>query len=327
MLIRNLQKLAEAVPVGNGLPWNKIQPWIQQAQTVYLKSILGKDLIAELELALDTAPSDIQAELLGHITFALGNLAMMDYAPIAGVTFSEGGAKQGSGENFQPATQWATRDAIRGYMDAGFRRLEEIITFLEENLPDFDAWKESNYFKLGRPLIIPNALIFDQYYKIGESGWMYLQQIPHIKQFEQGPMLSLLGGAYYNELKADIRADVPDLTDAEKALVDLLRQAAAPFSIMKSLLRLAIDIGPDGVTLHRTNTSQSVKAFDPASADDKAALIASAKEDFESALASAREYMYANADSFPTWKASTAYESSTATFQNDPLDGIFFTGR
>lgn len=329
MLIRSITDLQNALPVANTLVWDKVKPWVMNAQVTYIRPILGKDLIAELETAMDASPSAKQQELIDGIQFALGNLTMMDFAAINMGMISDSGTVETQNGEMQSARQWVTVAQVKTMIQSGFRRLEECIVFLEENVADFETWKESVYYTEGRKRLVPNALVFDQFYKIGESAWLYYQLLPYLRQIEEGPVLSLLGSAYLAELRTKLASDGPTFSDIEKQLLSYLRNACSNLAISKGLPRLAVEMGPAGITLQRTNTSQSVTAMDPVSREDKADLVLQAYAEGQNAMQLAREYMYANAEQsvFSTWKANAWVEQGTgAAYVNDADSGIFVTG-
>jgi hypothetical protein len=329
MLIRSIDHLQKAVPVANTLDWEKVKPWVMNAQVTFIRPILGKDLIAELDTAMDASPTDIQQELIDGIQFALGNLALMDFAAINMGVIGDGGTMEVQANEAQGARQWVTVAQIKTMIQAGFRRLEDTIVFLEENVASFESWKDSVYYTEGRKRLVPNALVFDQFYKIGESAWLYYQLLPYLRKVEEGPVLSLLGSNYLAELRTKLASDGPTFSAQEAQLLSFLRDGCCNLAMAKGLLRLAVEMGTAGVTLQRTNTSQSVVAFEPLSREEKADLIKQAEADGNAAMEQARNYLYANAEdsAFATWKTHAWVEEGTGkAYVNDPESGIFVTG-
>lgn len=330
MVIREIDDLQKAVPVAGTLGagnWNKVKAWIKNAEVLYFRPLLGKDLLDELDTALEATPSEKQQELIDSVTFALGNLAMMDFMPANMSIITDGGNVEPTSDSGQSARQWVTIAQVNTMCQAGFRRLEDIVVFLEENLSDFDSWTSSWYFTEGRKRFVPNALVFNRYYEIAESGWTYYHLLASLKTVEDGPVKSLLGSAYFTELKDKLALADPGLNPVEEQLLERLQAAIAPLTMAKALPRLAVEIGPQGVTLRRTNTSQSITAFEAATADEKAELVKAADAQGKAALEEAKAILYANADVFTTWKASGAYVAEPVDrFEQDPELGHFVSG-
>lgn len=318
MLIITLEDLQEAVPVSEGLKIERVRPYLKNAEVVYLVPMLGKDLLAELDTALEATPSELQAELIGHLRFALGNLAMMDFAPVNMATVGESGTVEINTEGAQRAGQWVARDQMAGYISGGFRRLEEAIRFLEENREHFASWETSSYYLKGRNLILPSALVFDDYYNIGKSGWLYLQLLAHLRMTEDGIAREMLGTNFLLEIKNWIAGGEEGQSAEQKEVIRLLRTAVASETMARAIPRLAVAIGTEGVTLSLTNTTQSVRAIKPATPEEKQELIRLAQLDAAEYKGELVKFLKANADLFPTWKNSVYNPADTGPYKNDP---------
>ena len=119
-----------------------------------------------------------------------------------------------------------------------------------------------------------------------------------------------------------------ELTAAEIELKEAIEMTSCNLAMAKAMGRLAVEIGPMGVTVAKTYTDQSILSKDPADLDRLEALRAEIEAEGMKGLTDIRDVLYKNAEAeqFATFKASDVYKPDVpSTFTNNPETGIFYT--
>lgn len=316
--------LKAAVPVVESFGFEKIQPDVRRAQIRLIKTILGNDLTSSLAASYAGGTSDAnQKELLEYVHPAIGNLAMWLYADKGNVVFSNNGAQAFHDNNKKPATEWQFENTKAAYMNSGLDALEDMIEFLEDNTGIY-SWNTQNT----RELLIPTALVFQQYVDIKASRLMFLSTIPIIRRVEKDQVRGTLSKELFDSLKTQILTD-GEPSETNQELMDNIRGAIAHFSYADLLIEKSMISDDQGFHLLNNSISGNVKSVTPA---EQSRLRIRRDHHIAQAnkyLQNLADYLYENADEYPLYKASDLYvegEQPSDQLDNDEDSPIFTLG-
>lgn len=142
--------------ISQNTSWEKLSPYILEAQELDLKPILGQELYYDLIEDFNASPSlEKYYDLYHGTTYTCGNskithnglipvlcyFAYSRYVLDAGITDTASGLKQKNNEyseNISEKTVGRVSDQARS---AGSAYMSEVITFLNNNKADYSLWK------------------------------------------------------------------------------------------------------------------------------------------------------------------------------------------
>lgn len=229
MLLRDVQDLILFLgrAVMSATTDDFIRPYISDAQETVLERAIGPEIIQVLETYRD-APSAIPKMdiLLKKTQRALAWYAYQQYLPFAIGNDGDNGLQEMGGDNNQPVRIGVLDKRIRETERKAVQSLEAVLLYLEQNLSDFPAYKNSETAKATRALFVSSATIMSEFLPIIDGNYrLFLNIRPYLKLAERDFLLPKIGRAQFDRLKLALVAGT--LTADEKELLFAIRRALA----------------------------------------------------------------------------------------------------
>lgn len=324
-MLLNEADLKLAVPISSNFEYSRLEPDIRRAQLKYLKPILGTDLTADLdgkyEGGITNADED---ELIKYIQPALGHLAMWLYVPKGNVYVGDNGIQAVHSGDSKPAFEWQKRDFENSMLQNGFDALDELIEYLESVAnTDFPDWLLSEGCTLVRSNFVNTARRFTDFVpKVKSSRFLFSYIKPILSRLEKPLIMSLTGKAQYDELKDEIKAD--SLTANNLELMAYIEPAVAHAAWASALYELGLQVDGEGVHLMNNTFSGTVQARQAAETDRLRVVKEHHEQVSADYLEQLKEYLVANVDTYPLFKAGESYDSEdpNPAFMNDDESGV-----
>lgn len=332
MLVRTLADIQQVVPVTNEFPTANFTPYVRAIEGRFLAPILGQELLRNLNNRLSEANeedplSESEAELIDLCRVLTVNIGMVSYLKINQAQIGKGASREAENQNQKAARLQVLEDQRAELLSLGYEAIENLIEYLEINGDQFPELNSNQYWRDVAKLFVSNARQFSKWCSIGDNRWTYMQLINALQVVEKTSIRAALGNEFMEEFRAKVKAGEV-LTEAEIDLKDAIETSCCNLAMAKAMSRLAVEIGPMGVTVAKTYTDQSIVAKDPADLSRLKLL----KEEFEAegnrGLTDIRDVLYknANAEEFSTFKASSVYKPDVPSdFTNNPETGILYT--
>lgn len=238
-------------------------------------------------------------DLVRHIQLPVAYQAVAAYAAHTDVSHGEDGRKVViDNENQKMAWQWMLDKDDEAMISKAHKTTDRLLAFLERHVnelkveippeeegedPEYKyVWRDSEKRKEAMSLLISTPKMFNDIFPIDNSRRFYLTIVPFIKEAERKHLLPVLGATLYKEIK-DALISEEGYADTKGILIQA-RIALAYFTLNIAVRRLAIRILPNGIFQDYVSERMDRNARTPAAAKDRAALIASLRQDADHEL-------------------------------------------
>lgn len=158
----------------------------------------------------------------------------------------------------KPAFEWMIDKSDKSLLDIAHEATDLLLEFLDKYCdamyapdpakPDEQVnllpWAASSQFRLIRELFITKDG-FDTEFFIGGSRRVFLAVAPFIRSVQKNEILASLGTVKYELVKASLLEGSPS-TEIE-TLLSKIRPALALFAMSKAVLRLSVEVLPNGI--------------------------------------------------------------------------------
>jgi len=316
MLLSSITEIKSILPIGAGNDFNRLKPHIQNAETAFIKPLLGTNMYDELcefyESYPYLDPTDVQiitGELLLKIQHAIIHLAYYVGFDFLNTSVSDMGFSRTESTTSKTLFRYQ-EDNLRDYFKtSGFNMLDDVLLFMEENISNFTEFESSDTYTVFKSAFIQSAKAFSEIYFINNSRITFLRLQTHIKFVEETIIFPLLGSDTYYEIKAGMITDpVPSKV---VGVLPYIRTPLAYLSVALLMEESGADLTDKGLWFQSTMPStQDSRQTTPATADRIALLVARARNMGNAYLEMLKTYM---ADNIADW---TDYTSQTGSVFN-----------
>lgn len=319
MLVNTIDIFREHVKVAVGMKLHQLVPFINQARQQYIKPILGKSFLTEVEEYFEGSASDDNAALDAVVLAAQraqSLFAMYLAVPVLQLKMEETGLHAVSNTEFKSAYQWQVGDYREGYLLAAYSAVEELYEVLMQYRDDvaLASWKTSDGYANYKSTLLRDANEFSAVLSIGSSHITYVDLRPAITRAEDLVVRKEIGDEFYDQLIQHLNdedSSESDPTDSD--LLDIaikkLRPALAQLAVAHATEVLFKTVnGALLSTRYDGNSSTDVKVIDDRLHNGFAAQTrATALKTGWSLLAVAKGWLDKNADDLPVYKSGTGY--------------------
>lgn len=309
--------------VQRNMAWETLAPYVEQAEERYIIPFISREFYDELNTEYNgagIADAD-KAKCFRFLKFALANYTMMEAMPVINIRIGDAGIKQTVTDDTQPAAKWAYSDAYRKCIEAAYQNLDMALLWAETQVKSsntaFDTFRDSEAYTESIELLIPNAQKLNAHFYINRSRQVYVRMRPYIEKAEDLHIKPLLGDDMYQELKTQITTT---LSTENQTLLKV---------VQKCLTSYAVVIASAHVNL--TNKGNAWKIYEAyemtnskeASKQDKQQLITEHEQLAIQYAEEVKQLLYANLDSYPTFRDSPYNELADEDETDDWFDDDF----
>lgn len=241
------------------IKFEKIKSDVLSATREVVK-LIGKEVYDEVLTAYQgNALEEDEAELLYLTRYPIAVNAYMLLAPSNDVAHTSNGRKMRQDTNEKQAFEWMLDRDNTALEKRYYRALDDLLEYLDENS---DTWKSSEAFKKSHKMFIRTTDEFNEYFQI-DSRLMLLKLQPGIKQCEDNEILPRLGKELFQGIKAKLKND-DELSEKEMAILSLVKEACVYHALSWAMMRLSVQLFPDGVLQAYTSDRMTTKGRLPA---------------------------------------------------------------
>lgn len=279
-------------------------PDFEGAQKKYLLPILGKALYEVIEAEAAGNPSN-PSELLKLCLRAIVPLGYFSDLAMLSTQITDMGVGNVVAEHFSNAPRWQFLELRKNLEEKGCAALEELLIFLNEELPEGVTWTVPETYDL----LLNNGKYFNQYFSISQPYRTFESLRPIVKSIEIDEIIPLIGKPFFSYLKG-----LTEPSDLESQALTLLKKAIAYLTIKSAAELLPVNISADGLTVALThNTDQPNQGQQQASEVQMSVLVNSCLSSGKGYLDSLLDLLNNNASSevFPLFFASSFYTAPT----------------
>jgi hypothetical protein len=302
-----------------------LEPFLQQAESEYIRSYLGEELMDAM--AGVNYNSGKIAKVSKPLKIAVSCFAFYHLLQEGGLKINEHGAKQTISDRATPPPKWRDDNQKAELIRKGDRALDEVLDILLKNIEDFEEWKSSRWYALRTTLLIPNAVTFDQFVPIQKSTRVFLRLLPDLSKANR-----LLDSYICWQLPARLKDHLAEPETAEAAveaiteLMPYIQEVIAYETIVRAIPRFNFFNTPDGIIFYSINDSTVMKNVITHS--EKKELVQVYKTKLEEAIASLKSYLGQHLTDFPEYANSTCSGQKVSfspnyAFKNEPGQKYF----
>jgi len=323
-LFRNTADLKLFTDVHKQTDWATLKVYVQQAEATYIIPVISEAMFKKYNTLINdlanatktfaeifTDERDLSA--FSFIASALANYALYEAFPFLNTAVGDiGVAQQSSKEGTtNPAAQWRYEGRRWAHLDNGDRFTDQLFVLLEANADYFEDWKASAAYTINKDLFIADSYTLSVYIGTNNSRRAYLALRSHIRMAEKKYIVPAIGAALFDELKKEMLTNT--LTDDNKVLLPMIREGLAWAAFYEGLPFLVIKFNTEGVQVISSNDGINNKLA--AGKDEKDLARSAAGHNLDSFLGTLKKYMLDNADKYPLFKNSTAYNNGTPRYR------------
>lgn len=322
-LFKNIAEIKGYLPVNTAFHWEDIAPFIDRAQTKYLKPELGNGQLVQLEAAYEAGTmSQAQERLLHFARIPLANFAYLMYLPHGVVQISSAGIQTSSTANKKTAAEWMLDDLEASYKDAGYEGIDQMLEYLEENQLLFPAWKDSLAYTVLKEFFLSKAAEFSQYVNINNSRRTFLALRATMRKVENSLKRSVIGAGLFDELKQQLKDGLVSQLNGQ--LLELIRPAVAHLTMARAVVELSVTVGERGISVFTNSNSLTTGVQSPAESQVLLQLREDNQKDGDDYLKDLADFLTANVEQLPLYKNSNCYVADvTKTFENTQDSAVY----
>ncbi len=323
-LFTTIPEIKKYVAIDANAQMATLNPYIDEAEELYLKDLLGDSFLAIIRstytlaggVVANIVSADVKA-IMPYIQRCLAYYMMVQAIPNLLTTFGELGVRvHGGDENSQPAMRWQVEKLQLNALKNGDIHADKLLEYLELNATasnDFQTWfnnVKANTINSG--FIVYGTSIASRHIDINNSRRVFLKLRQKMKEIETRIVPKLIGVVQYDALVVQLKART--LSAPNIKLVALIEPIICKRALFMQAQFMRIQITENGIIMY-SGTDEIFKGLLASDADVKV-LKAQLLDDELGYLADElrlNQFILDNIADYPLIKASTAY-----TVQPDP---------
>lgn len=325
-LIKHIDEVTRQVPMNKLADYDKLEPFLANAERLYVLNLIGKLEFADLLAAYTSATFNTDLIIDSTIKQAIlnaqriiSNIGYLFAAPLVSLSIGPNGIQIHSTADKKTAFQWQIEDLKRALQDLGGGGIEDLLLHLEENPLVFDKYAASENYQKQKKYLITTATEFSEYFDIKNSRFLFQSLGAIMYRIEAHVIEKSLGEGFLEALKQ------PNLSAPKKKLCNkYIKPALALLTAAKAIHERVFSFNEGVVTFNFVGTTQeNLKASKELLEEKIMPLVNSLTGDANQYLADAKELILANLTDFPEFTEPLPERRFKAKNRKDA--GIFMT--
>ncbi|MGV3588603.1 MAG: DUF6712 family protein [Adhaeribacter sp.] len=320
-LFKSIEEIRKYVAVNASMEFAHILPFINRAELLQIKPILGAALYAELSVKYEATPQDLSAKevaLLHLCQDCIANFSFLLYIPFALVQINGGGVHQTQNSTKKPASPEQIKKLETAHSQAGYQAIEAVLEYLDQQAEAFPSYDRSETSQI----LLNRTRLFNNFVNIGNSRRTFLALQPLILRVELGTIRKAIGPELFTELKAQHKTNT--LTPENKLLLEYIYPATAYLAIASGITELSLAITDNGLNVFSSSTTFAQEMYTPA-ADGRLQKMLS---DFEilgnAALQDLIKFLNKRLATYPLFETAETYQAPTVPIQINTPNASFY---
>ncbi|HAQ20102.1 MAG TPA: hypothetical protein DCR40_12860 [Prolixibacteraceae bacterium] len=319
MLFTSIDEIKQFLAVGAGTDFNRLKPHIQNAETAYLRPLLGAGLFKELLDFYDNPEADppvenkiLLPELLSLAQRSLIHLTYWSGFQVLNATISDGGFKRTENEKVKSLFKYQEVELKEYFKTTGFNGLDEILFYLEmeikksegENL-NFKSFIDSDAWTILKSSFIPDTSTFNSIVFINHSRLTFLRLKSPMQLVEDLDIKPVLGEAIFNEIKLEMVKKTPSAKVT--AILPYIQKAIAYLATALLMEESGADLTEKGLYFESTDAYNNLMTNKQPAESDRINFLAKRNKGIgQNYLERLKSYFIANATDWPTYSGQTS---------------------
>lgn len=198
------KEIGAYVPTSASLSFAKMESSLQSAEDLFLKPLLGSQMMAALQAIYD---KDVDSRtpkeklLLAIAQRAEANMAFFYNFDALQLRITDQGFQRQGSEDWQQAFKYQEDRLRDGFRTKGFNAIDEMLDFLDENVDTFTQYEESTAYAERAKAVVKNTREVQRWVNIGHSTLIYLRFAAEFPTVEETVLRACVGNAFYEKLR------------------------------------------------------------------------------------------------------------------------------
>jgi hypothetical protein len=320
LFIADKNTLASFLRISKDFNFDDFKSTLAHAQRRYIRKILGKELYNKCFDSDNPMDPDLMATLTAQINPALAQLAYFLYVSIHQVNISSGGIHALEGDTQKRPYRWQIEMLEISLLQNGHNLLESLIEFLDDNIEDFELWKESRFYKRNTSMLLSSSADLEEFLPKYSGRLVYMalfDSIQYIEDFTVRPLLC----DYYDELVAKKhKKEESELSDSDNLILPFLLNAISRLSVAHGMHTLSVEINVFGVIEQKKDDRNAHLMFEQSSPENRQLIVNSMRTSGQNYLDKVKQLIHKNIDDFETYKESPCYVAESSTIRTGNVD-------
>lgn len=333
--LKTLAEIKKYAGITSSSQYDSLKPDIDDVEAALIVPILGDALYTSLHasyMANTIISGSLNEKLLFKIQKALVNIALEQYSSLAQLDFSDSGIRQIEDATFKSPKQWQIDDLREYFYMKGYRAVDELLEFLEDNKATFTTWaSDSKAYTINKKFIVSDTKTFQTYYDIKNSRTTFMALQPTMKIIEMMHIMPNISPALFTRIKVQIATNTftTDITN----IMELLQLAITQYTIASAIDNRIIEISKEGVYSRSLRaTWDSAREKGKADIADRKTAQTACLQIANATMENLRTFLNgaASVSVYPEYFASSLYVAPPATgaenaiYENESSDNIYY---
>ena len=316
-LLSTIEELKQYIAIDGNTNMATLQPYVEEAESLYLRDLLGEAFMAQLQAAYNAVNGDVAAiadantkALFPYLQRTLSYYTLLLALPHLISHVGEMGVRIDRNDNSDAAPRWKEEKLQFHYLKNGDIHADKLLAFLEEKATAlvYGIWFGSEQNTKRNGLLVNGTTVASRYINITNSRRVYLSLRPRVVEIETRYVPKLIGKPQYDELITQLKAGT--LTTINEALITKLQPIISKRALYMALPFMRVQVLDNGIFLY-SQTDEIFKGL--ISTDDDIKLLreqlSKGEFGFEADEEELRQYLLDNIDSYPLVQATGVYTS------------------
>jgi hypothetical protein len=318
MLFNTIEEIKQFLAVGAGTDFNRLKPHIQNAETAYLRPLLGVGLYNELQDFYVSPPATpltgqniLFSELLTLVQRTLIHLTYWSGFQVLNATISDGGFKRTENEKVKSLFKYQEVELKEYFKTTGFNGLDEILFYLETEIKKsegetiiFKSFVDSDAWTILKSSFIPDTNTFNAIVFINHSRLTFLRLKSPMHLVEDLDIKPIFGEPIFNEIKLEMLKPKP--SEKVLAILPSIQKALAYLATALLMEESGADLTEKGLYFESTDAYNNLTTNKQPSESDRINFLAKRNKGIGmNYLERLKSYLIANATDWPDYSGQT----------------------
>jgi len=318
MLFKTIDEIKQFLAVGAGTDFNRLRPHIQNAETAYLRPLLGAGLFKELQDFYNNPEADppvdnkiLLPELLSLAQRSLIHLTYWSGFQVLNATISDCGFKRTENEKVKSLFKYQEVELKEYFKTTGFNGLDEILFYLETEIKrsagepvNFKSFLDSDAWTILKTSFIPDTSTFNAIVFINHSRLTFLRLKSPMQLVEDLDIKPLLGQIIFDEIKLEMVKKTP--STKVTAILPYIQKASAYLATVLLMEESGADLTEKGLYFESTSSENNLATNKQPSESDRINFLAKRNKGIGmNYLERLKSYLIANPTDWPAYSGQT----------------------
>lgn len=295
--------------------WPTWEGFVNQAELMYIRPVIGAELYAELAGANN--PSAKQAELIQYLRYASAYYAYQVGFPQLITSMGDAGISVSNPAQAQPMGKWLYVDMKKQLIAKADGWFEIALEYLDNNVADFDTWNSSTAYQTANRLFIRTAKQLTRHFPDARgSRRLFIAMMDYLDESEKLVIEPIISPEYFADLKNRLKNPESIFSGTELQGLTFIRYALVNHAFSQAIP--ALNLNEDFRLVQETD---GVVNEDYLSAERRSELQRTYTERFEYYAARLKKFLDDNAETLTVYRDSATYSSTLPKrYERQPND-------